>query len=131
LQALIGTATVMAAGVGAALTTRKTVSALDRVGTRRLILHIQKTLSTALRGYMFEPNDQRTREVLRHAVVDFMGSLQKRGALQSFSVRCDETNQTGNPQDLHVGIAFRRESWSEICVINCGIVGPPIERGSR
>ncbi|MGK7865358.1 phage tail sheath family protein [Falsiroseomonas sp. E2-1-a4] len=65
---------------------------------RRLICMLRRALDAATQWAVFEPNDEETRALLTQSIGIFLESLREGGALagarpvESYRVRCDETN---------------------------------------
>lgn len=75
-------------------TLQRLPTALDRINVRRTLLYLEKVLSTAVRGLLFEPNDAATWTRLRRLVTPTLESLKTRRGLQDFKVVCDSTVNT-------------------------------------
>lgn len=75
-------------------TLQRLPTALDRINVRRTLLYLEKVLSTAVRGLLFEPNDPGTWTRLRRLVTPTLESLKTRRGLQDFKVVCDSTVNT-------------------------------------
>lgn len=81
-------------------TQQKKASALDRMNVRRLLIVIEKSVSAALRYFLFESNSEITRFRVTATTEEFMNILAARGAFQTeggdkgFRVVCDTTNNT-------------------------------------
>lgn len=69
-------------------------SARDRVNVERLIRHIKRRLRKDTMSFIFEPNDQITRDNLRAVIENFLSDILVKRGLYDFVVRCDETNNT-------------------------------------
>lgn len=69
-------------------------SARDRVNVERLIRHIKRRLRKDTMSFIFEPNDQITRDNLRAVIENFLSDILVKRGLYDFAVRCDETNNT-------------------------------------
>lgn len=76
-------------------------SAFDRINVRRLFITLEKAISTAANGLLFEFNDAITRAQFRNAVVPFLREVQGRRGITDFSVIADETNNTGEVIDAN------------------------------
>lgn len=107
-------------GEGNAIWGQKTqqskASALDRINVRRLLIVLEKSISAALRYFVFENNDERTRLRITAMVEEYMTLLAARGAFQAeegdrgFRVVCDTTNNTPaiiDRNELHVDIFIK------------------------
>lgn len=69
-------------------------SARDRVNVERLIRHIKRRLRKDTMSFIFEPNDQITRDNLRAVIENFLSDILVKRGLYDFVVRCDESNNT-------------------------------------
>ncbi len=75
-------------------TSASAASARDRVNVERMIRHIKRRLRKDTMGFIFEPNDQITRDNLAAVVTNFLSDILAKRGLYDFAVRCDETNNT-------------------------------------
>ena len=86
------------AGQGTLLFGDKTLlakpSAFDRINVRRLFIVLQKAISSAAKGLLFEFNDEFTRTQFVNIVEPFLRDVQGRRGIIDFKVVCDETNNT-------------------------------------
>jgi hypothetical protein len=80
-------------------TLQRKPSALDRVNVRRLLLYLEKVITTAARQILFEPDDQVTWLSFVNLVEPFMASVKSRRGLTDFEVRCDKTTNTPDALD--------------------------------
>jgi len=69
-------------------------SALSSIPIRRLLITLEKSVSTSLRFFVFEPNDDATRLRITSMIEEFLELVQNRRGIESFLVVCDETNNT-------------------------------------
>jgi len=67
-------------------------SAFDRINVRRLFIAVEKAISAAARGMLFEFNDEFTRSQFKNAVEPFLRDVKGRRGVTDFKVVCDETN---------------------------------------
>ena len=74
-------------------------SAFDRINVRRLFITLEKAISTAAKGQLFEFNDEFTRAQFRNLVEPFLRDVKGRRGLTDFLVVCDETNNTSQVID--------------------------------
>jgi hypothetical protein len=97
-------------------TLQRKASALDRVNVRRLMIFLEKTLTIALRPFLFEPNDELTRFRVTGVCTEFLDSQSAKRAFQitstdpGFQVICDLTNNTPqviDANELRVDIFVR------------------------
>lgn len=84
-------------------------SALDRVNVARLVRYIKRNLRKSLFQYLFEPNDEITRESVTQMCIGFLSRLLNRRALYDFAVVCDESNNTPDTIDAN-------ELWIDIAI---------------
>jgi len=84
-------------------------SALDRINVSRLAVYLRTQLDALAKPFIFEPNDELTRNEIKQAVESFLLELVGQRALYDFLVVCDETNNTATRIDrneLYVDIAI-------------------------
>ena len=85
-------------GEGAVLFGDKTLqrrsSSLDRINVRRLLITLEKAISTAAKFQLFEFNDDFTRRSFKASVEPFLRRIQSERGITDFRVVCDETNNT-------------------------------------
>lgn len=74
-------------------------SALDRVNVRMLMITIQKAISIALEGFVFEFNDDFTRANITSMIENYMDDIRARRGVTDFKVVCDTSNNTGQVID--------------------------------
>ena len=77
-------------------------SALSNVSVRRMMLYIETTLSHTILYSVFDPNNQVLRSRLEAICVTFLKTLSR--ALYSFTVVCDESNNTPDIIDNEMAI---------------------------
>jgi ribosomal protein S6E (S10) len=85
-------------------------SALDRVNVARLVVYIRRILDDAVRPFLFEPNDELTRQNAKSVVDRFLGQLITTRALGDFITVCDTSNNTPDRIDrneLYIDIAIQ------------------------
>ena len=84
-------------------------SALDRINVSRLAVFLRTQLDSIAKPFIFEPNDELTRNEIKGAVESFLLELVGQRALFDFLVVCDDTNNTPTRIDrneLYVDIAI-------------------------
>jgi hypothetical protein len=84
-------------------------SALDRINVSRLAVYLRTQLDAVAKPFIFEPNDELTRNEIKGAIESFLLELTGQRALYDFLVVCDETNNTPTRVDrneLYVDIAI-------------------------
>lgn len=101
------------AGQGNVLWGQKTMldkeSAFNRINVRRLFIVMEKAIATAARYFVFEPNDERTRQQIVNMIVPYLRDVKARRGVYDFEVVCDERNNYGERID-------RNELWVDIMV---------------
>jgi len=106
-------------------TSNPDASALDRVNVSRMIKYIKRQLRKNTLSFVFEPNDQLTRDHLKTVVDAFLGDLIiKRGLFDAVSVS-DESNNTPDRIDrneLYIDIALKPTKSAEFILIPIRIV---------
>ena len=91
------------------MTTTSASSALDRINVSRLTVYLRNQLDAIAKPFIFEPNDELTRNEIKGAVESFLLELVGQRALFDFLVVCDDTNNTPTRIDrneLYVDIAI-------------------------
>jgi hypothetical protein len=91
------------------LTKTSASSALDRINVSRLAVYLRSQLDAIAKPFIFEPNDELTRNEIKQAVESFLLELVGQRALYDFLVVCDDTNNTATRIDrneLYVDIAI-------------------------
>ena len=91
------------------LTKTSASSALDRINVSRLAVYLRTQLDAVAKPFIFEPNDELTRNEIKQAVESFLLELVGQRALYDFLVVCDDTNNTPTRIDrneLYVDIAI-------------------------
>jgi len=91
------------------LTMTSSSSALDRINVSRLTVYLRNQLDAIAKPFIFEPNDELTRNEIKQAIESFCLELVGQRALYDFLVVCDDTNNTSTRIDrneLYVDIAI-------------------------
>ena len=91
------------------LTKTSASSALDRINVSRLAVYLRNQLDAIAKPFIFEPNDELTRNEIKQAVESFLLELVGQRGLFDFLVVCDDTNNTPTRIDrneLYVDIAI-------------------------
>ena len=101
-------------GRGLAVFGQKTLypnaSALDRVNVGRLIVYIRERLDDIVKPFLFEPNDEITRQNAKVVVDRFLGNLVSQRGLYDFLTVCDTTNNTPariDRNELYIDVAIQ------------------------
>jgi len=101
------------AGQGKVIWGQKTMldksSAFNRINVRRLFMILEKAIATAVKYFLFEPNDDLTRLLLVNMIDPFLRDVKARRGVYDYLVICDETNNTPERID-------RNELWCDIYV---------------
>jgi phage tail sheath protein FI len=90
-------------------TTSSTPSALDRINVARLVAFIRGRLNEIAKTYVFEPNDEITRNELSNAITGLMTDLVAKRGIYDYLVVCDLSNNTPariDRNELYVDIAI-------------------------
>ena len=91
------------------LTKTTASSSLDRINVSRLAVYLRNQLDAIAKPFIFEPNDELTRNEIKQAVESFLLELVGQRGLHDFLVVCDDTNNTPTRIDrneLYVDIAI-------------------------
>lgn len=101
------------AGQGKVVWGQKTMldksSAFNRVNVRRLFIILEKSIATAVKYFLFEPNDTFTRLQLINMIEPFLRDVKSRRGIYDFLVVCDSSNNTPERID-------RNELWCDIYI---------------
>ena len=84
-------------------------SALDRINVARLVNYVRRQLTIAARPFVFEPNDQLTRNEIAGVVQTLLIDLVAKRGLYDYLVICDESNNTPARID-------RSELWIDVAI---------------
>jgi hypothetical protein len=84
-------------------------SARDRINVERLLCYIRRSLRKASFPFIFEPNDQITRDDLKSMADGFLGDIMLRRGLYDFVTLCDSSNNTPTRID-------RNEMWLDVAL---------------
>jgi hypothetical protein len=100
-------------GRGLVIYGQKTLSAVDsalnRVNVARLVNYLNYQLDNLAKPFLFEPNDEFTRDSVQRTFEGFMGDLVAQRAVQDYAILCDESNNTPERID-------RNELWIDVAV---------------
>lgn len=100
-------------------------SALDRINVVRLMMYIKRQLRKNTMSFVFEPNDQLTRDNLKAVVDSFLGDLLVKRGLYDFVTVCDESNNTPDRIDrneLYIDVALKPVKAAEFIYIPIRVV---------
>jgi hypothetical protein len=84
-------------------------SALDRINVARLVNYVRRQLTIAARPFVFEPNDQLTRNEIAGVVQTLLVDLVAKRGIYDYLVVCDESNNTPARID-------RNELWIDVAI---------------
>lgn len=106
-------------------TAAPTTSALDRINVVRMLQYIKRALRKNTLSFVFEPNDQLTRDNLKAAVDSFLGNLIVTRGLYDFATVCDSSNNTPATIDqnqLFIDVALKPVKAAEFIYIPIRVV---------
>jgi hypothetical protein len=84
-------------------------SALDRINVARLINYVRRQLTIAARPFVFEPNDQLTRNEISGVIQTLFVDLVAKRGIYDYIVQCDDENNTPARID-------RNELWIDVAI---------------
>ena len=90
-------------------TTQLATTSLDRINVARLVVFIRARLEEIGKQFLFEPNDQITRDEVKNAVNSLMINLVAKRGIYDYLVVCDDTNNTPARIDAN-------ELWVDIAI---------------
>ncbi len=90
-------------------TSAPAASAMDRINVVRLVMYLRRTLRKGAMPFVFEPNDQITRDNLKTAADGVMNDILVKRGLTDYASYCDATNNTPERID-------RNELWLDIAI---------------
>ena len=104
-------------------------SAFSRVNVRLLFNYIKRNLSVALRGFVFELNDQYTRNRVEALCKQFLQRVKTLRGLYDYGVQCNGDNNTAQVIDdnsLVCDIALKPVRTAEFIYLNLYCVGTDV-----
>jgi len=111
-------------------TSAPAASAMDRVNVSRLIKYVKRQLRRNTLSFVFQPNDQLTRNDLKAVVDNFLGDLIIKRGLYDFATVCDESNNTPDRIDrneMYIDVALKPVKAAEFIYIPIRIVATGAE----
>jgi hypothetical protein len=84
-------------------------SALDRINVARLINYVRRQLTIAARPFVFEPNDQLTRNEISGVIQTLFVDLVAKRGIYDYIVQCDDENNIPARID-------RNELWIDVAI---------------
>lgn len=116
-------------------TLHPTNSALDRVNVGRLLAFLRERFEVIARPFIFEPNDQRTRNRILGVFNAFLADMFSKRAVYDFLVVCDDTNNTPariDRNELYIDVAIEPVKAAEFIYIPVRVVNTgAIANGTR
>ena len=101
-------------------TRANTPSAMDRINVARLITFVRSQLQTIAQGYVFEPNDEITRNEIKQQIEQLLNDIVAKRGIFDYLVVCDNSNNTADRIDrneLYVDIAIEPVKAAEFIFI--------------
>ena len=101
-------------------TSQTVASALDRVNVVRLCMYLKRALRKGAFPFVFEPNDQITRDNLKAAIDGLLNDVMSKRGLYDFVTISDESNNTAyriDNNELWVDIAIKPVKAAEFIYI--------------
>ena len=102
-------------------TMSKKASAFDQNTCRRTFLYMEKRIKQVLRYFVFERNDSYTQLRVYNELDPFLSSLQSQGAIYSYTLVCDASNNTEevvNAGCMVVSVSAAPERTAENIILN-------------
>jgi phage tail sheath protein FI len=96
-------------------------SAFNRINVRRLFMIIGKAVATALKFFLFEPNDTFTRVQIINLIDPFLRDVKARRGIYDYLIVCDDRNNTPERIDrneLWVDVYIKPTRAAEFIVLN-------------
>lgn len=87
-----------------------TATALDRVNVARLVNYLVVAFDAIAKPFLFQQNDQQTRDGFKASLDRFLGGLVGLRALEDFAVQCDLENNTRERIN-------RSELWADVAIL--------------
>jgi hypothetical protein len=100
-------------------------SALDRINVMRMLMYIKRSLRKNTMSFVFEPNDQLTRDNMKAVVDNFLGDILVKRGLYDFATVCDDSNNTPDRIDrneMYCDIALKPVKAAEFIYIPIRVV---------
>lgn len=101
-------------------TSASVTSALDRVNVIRLLAYIRRQLRKSTFAFVFEPNDQLTRDNLKAMVDGFLNDIVVKRGLYDYATVCDDSNNTPDRIDrseMYIDIALKPVKAAEFIYV--------------
>lgn len=107
-------------------TSASAASALDRVNVARLMGYIKRQLRKNTMPFVFQPNDQLTRDQLKAVVDSFLSDIVVKRGLYDFATICDASNNDAGRIDrneLYIDVIVKPTKAAEFIYIPIRVVG--------
>ena len=111
-------------------TSAPAASALDRINVVRLVMFLRRALRKGALPFVFEPNDQITRDNLKAAADGIMNDILIKRGLMDYASYCDESNNTPDRIDrneLYLDVAIKPTKAAEFIYIPIRVVNSGAE----
>jgi len=111
-------------------TSAPAASALDRINVVRLVMFLRRALRKGALPFVFEPNDQITRDNLKAAADGIMNDILIKRGLMDYASYCDESNNTPDRIDrneLYLDVAIKPTKAAEFIYIPIRVVNTGAE----
>ena len=106
-------------------TSAPAASALDRINVARLVCYLRRTLRKGGMPFVFEPNDQITRDNLKAAADNLLNDVLSKRGLYDFATLCDDSNNTAariDKNELWLDVAIKPVKAAEFIYIPIRVV---------
>lgn len=106
-------------------TSAPAASALDRINVARLVAYLRRTLRKGAMPFVFEPNDQITRDNLKAAADGMLSDVLSKRGLYDFATLCDTSNNTAariDKNELWLDVAIKPVKAAEFIYIPIRVV---------
>jgi hypothetical protein len=106
-------------------TSSPVASALDRINVVRLVCYIRRVLRKGAVPFVFEPNDQITRDNLKSAADGLLSDVLTKRGLYDYATLCDATNNTAariDRNELYLDVAIKPVKAAEFLYIPIRVV---------
>ena len=90
-------------------TSAPVASAMDRINVVRLVCYLRRTLRKGAMPFVFEPNDQITRDNLKASADGMLNDVLTKRGLYDFATLCDASNNTATRID-------NNELWLDVAI---------------
>ena len=100
-------------------------SALDRINVARLIAYVRRVIRKGAMPFVFQPNDQLTRDNLKAAADGILSDILSKRGLYDFATLCDTSNNTPDRIDrneLYLDISVAPTKAAEFIYVPLRIV---------